>query len=254
MLIYYKGGSVRCGGRPGTLSLDLSRLGKGGRNFQTRFARGLFEIIYAALENGLDAGAGHVLIEACAAALRMPHLAQHPAVRRAYGLHRQHRAVRVRLHVHRRFTGEVHILRHQLAAALELYQASALVHDDIIDHADERRGQPTPHRALATRHSDAGWIGSSSAFGLNAAILVGDFLFSAATAQADEQALRVLQKKKHRREFKLSLHGWMEFRIAAVDLSTDEISTNRAGREFKKSLRPFVEAAKKFNIGEENPK
>lgn len=72
--------------------------------------------------------------------------------------------------------------------------------------------------------------------------------------QADEQALRVLQKKKHRREFKLSLHGWMEFRIAAVDLSTDEISTNRAGREFKKSLRPFVEAAKKFNIGEENPK
>ena len=78
-----------------------------------------------------------------------------------------------------------------LAAALELYQASALVHDDIIDHADERRGQPTPHRALATRHSDAGWIGSSSAFGLNAAILVGDFLFSAATAQADEQALEL---------------------------------------------------------------
>ncbi len=62
------------------------------------------------------------------------------------------------------------------------------------------------------------------------------------------------KKKKHRREFKLSLHGWMEFRIAAVDLSTDVISTNRAGREFKKSLRPFVEAAKKFNIGEENPK
>ena len=78
-----------------------------------------------------------------------------------------------------------------LAAALELYQASALVHDDIIDHADERRGQPTPHRALATRHSDAGWIGSSNAFGLNAAILVGDFLFSAATAQADEQALEL---------------------------------------------------------------
>ena len=36
-----------------------------------------------------------------------------------------------------------------LSAALELYQASALVHDDIIDKADERRGMPTPHRSLA---------------------------------------------------------------------------------------------------------
>ena len=42
-----------------------------------------------------------------------------------------------------------------LAAALELYQASALVHDDIIDHADERRGAPTPHRRLADLHRGA---------------------------------------------------------------------------------------------------
>ncbi len=76
-----------------------------------------------------------------------------------------------------------------LAAALELYQASALVHDDIIDHADERRGAPTPHRRLADLHRGAGWIGSSGTFGRNAAILVGDFLFSAASAEADEQAL-----------------------------------------------------------------
>ena len=73
-----------------------------------------------------------------------------------------------------------------LAAALELYQASALVHDDIIDHADERRGAPTPHRRLADLHRGAGWIGSSGTFGRNAAILVGDFLFSAASAEADE--------------------------------------------------------------------
>ena len=76
-----------------------------------------------------------------------------------------------------------------LAAALELYQASALVHDDIIDHADERRGAPTPHRRLADLHRGAGWIGTSETFGRNAAILVGDFLFSAASAEADEQAL-----------------------------------------------------------------
>ena len=59
--------------------------------------------------------------------------------------------------------------------------------------------------------------------------------------RADGQALRVLEKKKHRREFKLSLHGWMEFRIAAVDLSTGEITTNRAGKAFGKDLRRLVE-------------
>jgi len=76
-----------------------------------------------------------------------------------------------------------------LSAALELYQASALVHDDIIDKADERRGMPTPHRTLADHHAAQSWIGSSTDFGRHSAILVGDFLFSAATAAADEQAL-----------------------------------------------------------------
>lgn len=59
--------------------------------------------------------------------------------------------------------------------------------------------------------------------------------------QADGQALGALKKQKHRREFKLSLHGWMEFRIAAVDLSTGEITTNRAGKPFGKDLTRLVE-------------
>lgn len=54
---------------------------------------------------------------------------------------------------------------------------------------------------------------------------------------ADPQALAKLKKLKKRREFKLSLHGWMEFRIAAVDLSTGEITVNRAGRAIEKDLK-----------------
>ena len=53
---------------------------------------------------------------------------------------------------------------------------------------------------------------------------------------ADPEALAQLKKLKRRREFKLSLHGWMEFRIAAVDLSTGEVTVNRAGKALKKDL------------------
>ncbi len=67
-----------------------------------------------------------------------------------------------------------------LAAALELYQASALVHDDVIDHADTRRGRPTTHVALAAYHRARGWAGSPDGFGTAGAILAGDVLLSAA--------------------------------------------------------------------------
>lgn len=75
-----------------------------------------------------------------------------------------------------------------LGAALELYQASALVHDDVIDAADTRRGQPAAHRRYATRHRQAGWTGSADGYGVSAAILLGDLLMSAATAQLGQAA------------------------------------------------------------------
>ena len=63
--------------------------------------------------------------------------------------------------------------------------------------------------------------------------------------QADPEALELLKKVKKRREFKLSLHGWMELRIAAVELSTGEIATNRCARDLVKGLRPFVDTVRK---------
>ena len=60
------------------------------------------------------------------------------------------------------------------AAALELLHASALVHDDLMDASDTRRGRPSVHRAFAHRHRDAHGHGDPDAFGAAAAILVGD--------------------------------------------------------------------------------
>ena len=58
---------------------------------------------------------------------------------------------------------------------------------------------------------------------------------------AQPDALEQLRKLKKRREFKLSLHGWMEFRIAAVELPTANITTNRAGMRPAKDLKRMVE-------------
>ncbi|MFA1542093.1 polyprenyl synthetase family protein [Actinomadura monticuli] len=60
------------------------------------------------------------------------------------------------------------------AASLELLQASALVHDDVMDSSDTRRGQPSAHRRFEALHRAQAWPGDAEAFGGGAAILLGD--------------------------------------------------------------------------------
>ncbi|MFC6020454.1 polyprenyl synthetase family protein [Plantactinospora solaniradicis] len=59
-------------------------------------------------------------------------------------------------------------------AALEFVQASALIHDDLMDRSDTRRGEPSIHRRFAARHRAAGWAGEPDGFGESSAILLGD--------------------------------------------------------------------------------
>ena len=60
------------------------------------------------------------------------------------------------------------------ASCLELLQACALIHDDVMDGSDTRRGQPAVHRRFATVHRSNGWTGDPEAFGMSAAVLLGD--------------------------------------------------------------------------------
>ena len=79
------------------------------------------------------------------------------------------------------------------AAALELFHAAALVHDDLIDNSDTRRGKPSAHRALASAHQNALWAGNSHAFGRSAAILLGDLL----VAWSDDLFEQALEGSAH---------------------------------------------------------
>jgi geranylgeranyl diphosphate synthase type I len=63
-------------------------------------------------------------------------------------------------------------------ASLELLHASALVHDDVMDASDVRRGRPATHRAFETLHRERHWSASAEQYGAAAAILLGDLLLS----------------------------------------------------------------------------
>lgn len=60
------------------------------------------------------------------------------------------------------------------AAALEHFQSWMLVHDDIIDHSETRRGGPTLHRLLTADHAAFGGLGRADDYGLGIGITLGD--------------------------------------------------------------------------------
>ena len=71
----------------------------------------------------------------------------------------------------------------RIGASLELFQAAALFHDDVMDKSDTRRGHPTAHVHFARVHRAQGWPGDSNQFGLSAAVLLGDLALVASDDQ-----------------------------------------------------------------------
>lgn len=63
------------------------------------------------------------------------------------------------------------------ALALELLHTCALLHDDLLDDADTRRGRTTAHVSFAAQHVAKGWAGDADRYGAAAAVLVGDLAF-----------------------------------------------------------------------------
>jgi len=85
-----------------------------------------------------------------------------------------------------------------VASALEMFHAAALVHDDIIDNSDTRRGAPSAHRRFESLHRDNGWTGGADAFGTGAATLLGDLLLILSDELFDEGLTEVVSPSARR--------------------------------------------------------
>ncbi|MFE2547432.1 polyprenyl synthetase family protein [Streptomyces sp. NPDC059355] len=70
----------------------------------------------------------------------------------------------------------------RVAASLEMFHAFCLIHDDVMDDSDIRRGVPTVHRRLAQQHRDGRSGSAADRAGASLAILIGDL----ALAWSDE--------------------------------------------------------------------
>lgn len=56
-----------------------------------------------------------------------------------------------------------------------------------------------------------------------------------------DDAAGALRRTRHHKDFLFSLHGWMDFRAAAVDLSAGTVAANRAGRDLEDFLHGNLE-------------
>jgi geranylgeranyl diphosphate synthase type I len=74
--------------------------------------------------------------------------------------------------------------------AVELLHTYLLIHDDIMDHAGVRRGQPTAHVRFAHLHRARGLAGDADDFGRSVAILTGDLSYAWAVELMTEAAAR----------------------------------------------------------------
>ncbi len=81
---------------------------------------------------------------------------------------------------HRTGTGRAELVT--VGAALELLHVFALIHDDVMDGSETRRGHPSVHASARRQHVQRTGIGDPQRYGENIAILAGDLAHSEAGA------------------------------------------------------------------------
>lgn len=130
----------------------------------------------------------------------------------------------------------------QAAGSLEFLQACALIHDDVMDGSDTRRGQPAAHRQFASMHRGNQWAGGSDRFGEGAAILLGDLCLS----WADELLLTSKLPQESLSQAK-AVYNEMRTELMAGQY-LDLLEQARGGGSIERALRVVRYKSAKYTI------
>ena len=135
------------------------------------------------------------------------------------------------------------------AAALEHFQSWMLIHDDIIDHAEERRGGPTVHRAAAQSHRRERREGSSEDYGVGIGITLGDseepFTVEAILATRAAPTARLAALNEYVRMTRLTAYGQLlDIRNGVLDPGSVREADVLAVHRFKSAIYTVVSPLK----------
>lgn len=136
------------------------------------------------------------------------------------------------------------------ACALELFHAAALVHDDIIDRSDTRRGRDSSHRQFARLHRESALRGSADHFGLSSAVLLGDLLQSwadelfqrACDALSDRSAALRAREHFNRMRSEVAVGQYLDV------LEEQQVAFAPEAEQLERSTRVLVFKSAKYSV------
>lgn len=105
-----------------------------------------------------------------------------------------------------------------ICSALEMFHGAALVHDDLLDRSDTRRGAPAVHKRFEQLHKTSHWAGAADRFGQAGSVLVGDMmlgwaneLFANAILNApDQSAQQASREQFHRMQIEVMAGQYLD--------------------------------------------
>lgn len=136
------------------------------------------------------------------------------------------------------------------AGALEIFHAAALIHDDIIDNSDTRRGAASAHKLFEAMHATNQWAGAPAGYGTAAAILLGDLMLGWSDELLDEGLETIPDRRSARR-------GRLEFNRMRTEVTVGQyldIMEERAwltqpeSEHHERALRVIVYKSAKYSV------